>query len=67
MMGLIRRLIRIIPPVAAFTIGYYIGTIDSGQYECVFENRYELNSPITHSEGLESQVISYERSSRTEE
>ncbi|MFT4308752.1 MAG: hypothetical protein ACMXYM_05285 [Candidatus Woesearchaeota archaeon] len=64
-MGLVRRLFRLVPTVAAFSIGYYIGTIDSGNYECVFENS---NPPAVYEQvsGLESEVVSYDEFKNSE-
>jgi hypothetical protein len=59
-MGLVRRVLRLVPVVAAFSIGYYVGTIDSGRYECIFENQQEIVS--RQASGLESEVVSYDRS-----
>ena len=61
MMGLVRRVLRLVPAVAAFSIGYYIGTVDSGNYECVFDNKQEHVAPVGYADGLESEVVSYDR------
>lgn len=52
-MGLIRRVLKLAVPVAAFSVGYYIGTVDSGKYECIFEQ-----SQVEY--GLEKEVGFYE-------
>ena len=63
-MGLFRTAIRIIPPVAAFALGYYIGTIDSGAYECIFEPEQRIEQSYS---GLEHEVELYERSNTLHE
>jgi len=35
-MGLIKRVIRLVPYATVFLLGYYLGTIDSGKHDHVF-------------------------------
>ena len=38
-MGLVRQVLKLVPAVALFAAGYYVGTVDSGEYQCVFEEQ----------------------------
>ena len=62
-MGLVRKLLKLVPAVATFAAGYYIGTINSDEYECIFEDQgtrpaYEQQLPTQHD--TIEQVIHYD-------
>lgn len=50
-MGLLRQALRLVPAVATFAIGYYIGTIESGEYGCIFPEptTYEMRELETRT------------------
>lgn len=74
-MGLVRGVLRLVPPAALFLAGYYVGTVHSGKYNCVFRNQtsshqttqapsadYQAPTPSASSPALErayEQVIAY--------
>ena len=66
-MGLIRSLFKLAAPVAIFAAGYYVGTIHSGQYDCVFPNHAQV--PLERSIALQhptiDEVISYAEHGQT--
>lgn len=60
-MGLVRSVIRMLPPAALFLAGYYVGTVRSGKYDCVFHNPASEAPAPNHDAALRASNPALER------